>query len=690
MSDQKIVIGAELKLDSAQSLESVGKVKQAFREAQKALHAAQEEFGEFSKEAVRAAKYVAQLKDRIGDANSLVDAFNPDRKFQAFSQSINAVTGGFSAVQGAMGLFGVQSENVEQMLLRVQSAMALSQGLNSVLEAKDAFKILATNIRNSTIVLKANEFANKAAAGAMKLFGVAVETTSFSFKALKVAIVATGIGILLVLIGELLPRIQSWISGTSGAEAAQKKLNEALERQQELLKDDLSLVEGSEKIATLRAKIAGKTEAEITKIHSNANTERVEVLKKNYESLDAIARDGEERKLEDQQKANKAASDAYKDYLTELQKQDIESLEDQVKNKEKKDQLKKEENNKTEEKNKKRIADEKKKVDELKRIHDQEISDAKKLIEDLSKENEVGRGKTEQEKELIKLAQEYDQKRAVLVAGEQSLYELEILFAKQKSDIQQKYYNEQQQKQKEANDKKVASDKEAEEKRLELHNNTIQGIIAASQTLATDEAMSSDSRRQSLEIAAQSILDNTEFTEEERTRILQAFSNARKQIDDIEAQHKADTVANVGSLLGAASELAGKNTAAGKALAIAETTISTYTAAQKAYQSQMTVPDPSAPVRAAIAAAAAIAQGLVRVKAILSVKVPGASGGSGSISGIGSAPVQPSVPGNAVTTLDRNSINAIGNQAIKAFVIETDVTNNQEKIARINRAARIG
>jgi hypothetical protein len=41
------------------------------------------------------------------------------------------------------------------------------------------------------------------------------------------------------------------------------------------------------------------------------------------------------------------------------------------------------------------------------------------------------------------------------------------------------------------------------------------------------------------------------------------------------------------------------------------------------------------------------------------------------------------------TTLSASSINQIGVASSRAFVLETDVTNNQERIQRLNRAARI-
>lgn len=58
-----------------------------------------------------------------------------------------------------------------------------------------------------------------------------------------------------------------------------------------------------------------------------------------------------------------------------------------------------------------------------------------------------------------------------------------------------------------------------------------------------------------------------------------------------------------------------------KAIAIAETLVSTYFSAQKAYASQLTVPTPEAPIRARVAAGIAIAQGLARVAAIKNTNI---------------------------------------------------------------------
>jgi len=108
---------------------------------------------------------------------------------------------------------------------------------------------------------------------------------------------------------------------------------------------------------------------------------------------------------------------------------------------------------------------------------------------------------------------------------------------------------------------------------------------------------------------------NTE-EQQKRTETLEKFSAVRDKIRQQEMQAEMERINLATSGLDALSELAGRESELGKQLAIASTTISTYQAAQQAYASQLAIPTPDAPVRAAIAAGIAIAQGLARVVAI--------------------------------------------------------------------------
>lgn len=202
----------ENKVVNLEVKDNLGSLKSQLREAQAEVAALSDKFGATSREAINAAKKAGELKDRIGDAKALTDAFNPDAKFKALTASLSGVAGGFSAVQGGMALLGVESENAEAALLKVQSAMALSQGAQAVGESVDSFKQLGAVIKNTTIVqglynfvqtgsftaITANTVATEAQATATVASTVATTGASTALKILRVALIGTGIGAIVI------------------------------------------------------------------------------------------------------------------------------------------------------------------------------------------------------------------------------------------------------------------------------------------------------------------------------------------------------------------------------------------------------------------------------------------------------------------------------------------------------------
>ena len=72
---------------------------------------------------------LANVKDEIDDLNDAIKSSTGAGKFEAFAKVGSAIAGGFAAAQGAMALFGTESEDVEKALLKVQGAMAIAQGV---------------------------------------------------------------------------------------------------------------------------------------------------------------------------------------------------------------------------------------------------------------------------------------------------------------------------------------------------------------------------------------------------------------------------------------------------------------------------------------------------------------------------------------------------------------------------------
>ena len=234
---------AETRVINLEVQDNTKSLKAQLKEAQAEVQTLADKYGATSKEAVEAAKRAAELKDRIGDAKALTDAFNPDAKFKALSGSLTGVASGFSAVTGAMGLLGTESEDVQRMMLKVQSAMALSQGLQALGESRDAFK---------------------------QLGAVAVN----ALKGIKSGIAATGIGVLLVAVGTLVAYWDDIKDAMSGVSDEQEKLNEQAKANYEVQQKKLDNLGSQDNIL----KLQGKTERQILAIKVKQTDETIKAL----------------------------------------------------------------------------------------------------------------------------------------------------------------------------------------------------------------------------------------------------------------------------------------------------------------------------------------------------------------------------------------------------------------------------
>ena len=178
------------------------------------------------------------------------------------------------------------------------------------------------------------------------------------------------------------------------------------------------------------------------------------------------------------------------------------------------------------------------------------------------------------------------------------------------------------------------------------------------------------------------------ITEAQFTEGIKANAEARVDIDKAEVEAKMNNASKIAGLLGGLSDLVGKETAAGKAFAVAQATIDTYLSAQKAYQSMVGIPV-AGPALAAVAAGVAIAGGIANVRKIVSTKVPG--GGGGGVSAPNISASAPAVT-SGVPTVGNSPVTALGqvmnNQPpLRAYVVESEVTGTQKRVADIERRA---
>jgi hypothetical protein len=187
-------------------------LKAQYREAVAELQKVSAQYGETSKEAAKAAKAAAELKDQIEFSKGLVDAFNPDAKFKALEGSIGGVLNGFQAYEGALGVMGVESEKLQETMVRLQSVMALTEGVNGVMEAGDSFRQLGS---------KASDAFSKMTAGSK-------------------AFMVTGIGLLIAGVGLLIANFDKLKSAMTAQTAAQRVSNQVTAQATAAIANELS------------------------------------------------------------------------------------------------------------------------------------------------------------------------------------------------------------------------------------------------------------------------------------------------------------------------------------------------------------------------------------------------------------------------------------------------------------------
>jgi hypothetical protein len=164
---------------------------------------------------------------------------------------------------------------------------------------------------------------------------------------------------------------------------------------------------------------------------------------------------------------------------------------------------------------------------------------------------------------------------------------------------------------------------------------------------------------------------------------------------DMQRLNNQKTVADLSvGILNNLGQAIGANADTMKAIAVAQTTIDTYFAAQTAFlQAQKNPISIIGPAYPYVAAAGAIAAGLARVKAIMSVNPRGTSGG-GAPSGGGGAPAAPALPPPSSATRLTNGNEPIVTRELnvkenRVYVLEKDITKKQDDVAGIVNKATI-
>ena len=231
-------------------------VKQAKEEAQKAA----DKYGEFSKEANAARIKAGQLADQMGDLNRQVNLLNPEAKAKAFSNLAQGVVGAFAVATGALQAFGVKNKEVEELAMKLQGALNITQGIAS-------FGALKESLQDVKVVLGFTTSAQEALTVATEAEAVATTEATVATKGFTASLLTNPIFLTVAAIGAL---VGAYILLNKETDAA--ILNE--EELKKLRDENKKLVENEESalidLAVARERIS-KQEGERQKIEAKRN-----------------------------------------------------------------------------------------------------------------------------------------------------------------------------------------------------------------------------------------------------------------------------------------------------------------------------------------------------------------------------------------------------------------------------------
>jgi len=232
----------ELKIKGGnKAVKTLGQLEQELDKAREAIKGVEVGSKAFETLAQKIQKTGSEIK--VLEKN--MESLEPQQKAEAFLKLGEGIAGGFAVGQGAMALMGVESENLEKIQVKVQSAIAIAQGIRMMSEAA----LMATTAKRvliektSLVTTKLMSVATATLTFIQGGLATSITATSVALAALRVAILATGIGALVVGIGAAVGYLSSWISGTEEQTKVQKINTEALQKQNKALIDNARNIE---------------------------------------------------------------------------------------------------------------------------------------------------------------------------------------------------------------------------------------------------------------------------------------------------------------------------------------------------------------------------------------------------------------------------------------------------------------
>jgi hypothetical protein len=189
----KMIIGKFKITGVDKATASIGDLEKSLQEARDAIKEVEVGGKDFEK----LAQHIQKTESRVKTLNKQMEGLEPQQKAEAFLKMGEGIAGGFAVAQGAMGLLGIESENLEKIQTKVQSAIAIAMGV----------RMLAEGALNIAIAKRVAT--EKLATITTQLYDKVTRIATISTKAFSRALAGIGIGVVVTLVTALVTKMQS-------------------------------------------------------------------------------------------------------------------------------------------------------------------------------------------------------------------------------------------------------------------------------------------------------------------------------------------------------------------------------------------------------------------------------------------------------------------------------------------------
>ena len=586
------MIVEEVKIQTGESTRTVKELRKELRDLKDQLLSTQQGTEEYNSVMVKAADIQHELKEQMEEINS--SAMDFGQKLGNVTKAMTGISGAVTAATGALSLFGIENEEAQKKITATMtSLLGITEGLSKMDDGIKAFKRLT----------------------------IAVNSSSKAMGVFKTALISTGIGALVVVLGSV---IAYWDEFTEAIGLSAKQM----ERLGDIARGVFNVFTSSLKGI---AQALGKMIKGDFKGAWESLKDGFSVVKNFNEGVAKSEAKREEEKTnkvkEEAEKRAKIAEDEYKKRIEATQK------------------LAKYE---------KDLAAAKTRGEESGRYTQGAFDREMKYFDTLFK---VYRKDSEEYNNLV-------------LEKEQFLQDWE------------NHFTEEAKKEEEANKQKAeAAKKAAEQEKERAHQARLDMLQSFDEDLMTEQQKLDQRYQMLIDAATKEGEDTTKITEwyeSEKTRIVEEEEEKQMQIRKASIKNYTSLADGIGSIIGSISDMMEEGTAEQKGLAIAATTIQMLTGIATALSGAFTTKTgPWDIALAAVQAASIAASGIASITKINQVKSDG-SGSSISVPSVNMGAVVASAPDFVQSVDGAMTETAITDQ--KVYVTEHDITETQKKV----------